>query len=285
MCETDGFNRPIEFEPESTPPENFDRPIESAAPPGASDPTRETYLGWSDAYDFFNVTLFGGELPPCLITYQRGRKFYGYFAGDRFIDSSALINRPHRRRNRDQPVLSARTANRARAVDARPRDGAPEATPADRTAPDTRLSRQAMGGHHDRYRPDTLNNGRAGREDDGAKSRPLRHRRRPLQSSCTRTDTARIQDTLPRPRTAVTPTANNRPRRTATRKPALAVITAGRCAGRAATRARRPLAASIASLRRISGGNRDRIGSAADCNTRAVPSYPTVRNDPRGDRR
>ena len=86
MCETDGFNRPIEFEPESTPPENFDRPIEFAAPPGASDPTRETYLGWSDAYDFLNAELFGGELPPCLITYQRGRKFYGYFAGDRFTD-------------------------------------------------------------------------------------------------------------------------------------------------------------------------------------------------------
>jgi hypothetical protein len=95
MCETDGFNRPIEFEPESTPPKNFDRPIESAAPPGASDPTRETYRGWSDAYDFFNVTLFGGELPPCLITYQRSRKFYGYFAGDRFVDTDLRSSTAH----------------------------------------------------------------------------------------------------------------------------------------------------------------------------------------------
>jgi hypothetical protein len=86
MGEADGFDRPIEFEPEDTEPNNLDRPIESAAPGAPGDPTRETYLGWSYAYDFFNVTLFGAELPPCLITYQRSRKFYGYFAGDRFVD-------------------------------------------------------------------------------------------------------------------------------------------------------------------------------------------------------
>jgi hypothetical protein len=87
MCEADGFDRPIEVEPENAPPKNLDRPIEFTAPEAASNPTRETYIGWSAAYDFFNTALFGGELPPCLITYQRSRKFYGYFAGDRFIDT------------------------------------------------------------------------------------------------------------------------------------------------------------------------------------------------------
>jgi hypothetical protein len=86
MSELERLNRPIEFAPEVAGPKNFDRPIESAAPGAANDPTRETYLSWSDAYDFFNAELFGGELPQCLITYQRSRKFYGYFAGDRFVD-------------------------------------------------------------------------------------------------------------------------------------------------------------------------------------------------------
>ena len=86
MCTADRFNRPTEFEPDAAPPKNFDRPIKSAASGAAkNDPTRETYLSWSDAYDFFNTTLFGGELPPCLITYQRSRKFYGYFSADRFV--------------------------------------------------------------------------------------------------------------------------------------------------------------------------------------------------------
>ena len=86
MGEADGFNRRIETELEHTPPRNFDRPIESLAPSATPDPTRETYLGWAYAGDFYNVELFGGELPPFLITYQRSRKSYGYFAGDQFVD-------------------------------------------------------------------------------------------------------------------------------------------------------------------------------------------------------
>ena len=89
MCEAHGFNRPTQTEP-SERPKNFDRPIESPAPEATTDPTRETYLGWGDAYDFFNGELFGGELPPCLITYQRSRKSYGYFAGDQFVDLKLL---------------------------------------------------------------------------------------------------------------------------------------------------------------------------------------------------
>jgi ribosomal protein S27E len=86
MGEAKGFNRPIEFRPEHTPPKDFDRPIESAAALATNDPTRATYLGWGYVYNFYNGELFGGELPPCLITYQRSRKSYGYFAGDQFVD-------------------------------------------------------------------------------------------------------------------------------------------------------------------------------------------------------
>lgn len=55
-----------------------------AAEMSRSDPTRTTYLGLTGAYDFFNVRLFGDQLPRCLITMQRGRAYYGYFWGDRF---------------------------------------------------------------------------------------------------------------------------------------------------------------------------------------------------------
>lgn len=49
-----------------------------------TDPTRTTYQGLTEAYDFFNERLFGGRLPRCLITMQRRRGAYGYFAGRRF---------------------------------------------------------------------------------------------------------------------------------------------------------------------------------------------------------
>jgi predicted SprT family Zn-dependent metalloprotease len=49
-----------------------------------SNPTRSTYDGLTEAYDFFNERLFNGRLPRCLITMQRQKKAYGYFAGGRF---------------------------------------------------------------------------------------------------------------------------------------------------------------------------------------------------------
>jgi hypothetical protein len=45
-----------------------------------------TYIGLQLAYDLFNRFLFGGKLPPCLITFQRKRGAYGYFSGDRFVN-------------------------------------------------------------------------------------------------------------------------------------------------------------------------------------------------------
>jgi predicted SprT family Zn-dependent metalloprotease len=47
-------------------------------------PTRRTYGGLTAAYDFFNVELFGGQLPHCLITMQRHKGAFGYFSGKRF---------------------------------------------------------------------------------------------------------------------------------------------------------------------------------------------------------
>src|ERR1700758_3131944 len=49
-----------------------------------TDPTRTTYQGLTEAYDFFNERLFAGRLPRCLITMQRQKGAYGYFAGKRF---------------------------------------------------------------------------------------------------------------------------------------------------------------------------------------------------------
>ncbi|MCA0248245.1 MAG: SprT-like domain-containing protein [Proteobacteria bacterium] len=47
-------------------------------------PTNRTYGGLDRAYDFFNEQLFGGQLPRCLITMQRKKGSYGYFAAERF---------------------------------------------------------------------------------------------------------------------------------------------------------------------------------------------------------
>jgi len=50
--------------------------------------TGTEYLTLAQAFDDFNTELFyeafGNRLPPCLITYDRGRTHYGYFAPARF---------------------------------------------------------------------------------------------------------------------------------------------------------------------------------------------------------
>lgn len=47
-------------------------------------PTEEAYGELQLAYDHFNRTLFDGELPACLITFQREKRTYGYFSHARF---------------------------------------------------------------------------------------------------------------------------------------------------------------------------------------------------------
>jgi predicted SprT family Zn-dependent metalloprotease len=54
-------------------------------------PTTITYKSLDDAYAFFNRKLFAGRLPACLITMQRSKSAYGYFAGGRFGSKDGKI--------------------------------------------------------------------------------------------------------------------------------------------------------------------------------------------------
>jgi hypothetical protein len=53
-------------------------------------PTRETYKDWQMAYSHFNQELFDGQLPECLITYQREKNTAGYFTTARFSKSDGV---------------------------------------------------------------------------------------------------------------------------------------------------------------------------------------------------
>src|SRR5436190_208669 len=50
-------------------------------------PTLEQFTGFQAAFDYFNKRLFGGKLRPCILNFSRGRRFYGFFAPDRWEDS------------------------------------------------------------------------------------------------------------------------------------------------------------------------------------------------------
>lgn len=50
----------------------------------AAIPTHQAYTELQIAYDHFNVELFEGQLPPCLITLQREKSTFGYFSANRF---------------------------------------------------------------------------------------------------------------------------------------------------------------------------------------------------------
>jgi predicted SprT family Zn-dependent metalloprotease len=77
------------------------------------DPTRSTYSGLTEAYDFFNRRLFADRLPRCLITMQRQKSAYGYFAGGRFgtadgteITDEIALNPSHFRSRTTEQSLS-----------------------------------------------------------------------------------------------------------------------------------------------------------------------------------
>jgi hypothetical protein len=40
------------------------------------------------AFNFFNERLFGGQLPPCLITLRSATGVYGYHHAGRFVSTS-----------------------------------------------------------------------------------------------------------------------------------------------------------------------------------------------------
>lgn len=53
-------------------------------------PTRATETAYKElqfAYNYYNKHLFNGELPDCLITFQRGKNTMGYFSSKRFIST------------------------------------------------------------------------------------------------------------------------------------------------------------------------------------------------------
>ncbi len=79
----------------------------------SASPTSKTYAALNRAYDFFNDRLFGGQLPPCLVTLQRKNKAYGYFAGGRFgskdgaeITDEIALNPSHFSSRTDEQSLS-----------------------------------------------------------------------------------------------------------------------------------------------------------------------------------
>lgn len=53
-------------------------------------PTEEAYAELQQALDFYNAELFGGELPPCLLTFQRQKKTMGYFHKGRFVRTDGV---------------------------------------------------------------------------------------------------------------------------------------------------------------------------------------------------
>jgi len=53
-------------------------------------PTEESYTELETAYNYLNETLFNGELPPCLITFQRVNNVYGYHSGNRWVNRKGV---------------------------------------------------------------------------------------------------------------------------------------------------------------------------------------------------
>ncbi|KFX10709.1 zinc metalloprotease [Pectobacterium atrosepticum] len=56
----------------------------------AKKPAIKAYSELQQAYDYFNDVLFNKELPDLLITFQRGRNTFGYFAPERFTGDTVL---------------------------------------------------------------------------------------------------------------------------------------------------------------------------------------------------
>lgn len=52
-------------------------------------PTTQAYAELQAAFDHYNARLFGGVIPPVLITMQRESRAYGYFSARRFAHRSA----------------------------------------------------------------------------------------------------------------------------------------------------------------------------------------------------
>jgi predicted SprT family Zn-dependent metalloprotease len=68
---------------------NMQVPLPDASTPERAEtmkPTKETYERFQRAYEDLNKALFDNSLPNALITFQRRKGSFGYFAGGRFAD-------------------------------------------------------------------------------------------------------------------------------------------------------------------------------------------------------
>jgi hypothetical protein len=54
-------------------------------------PTLTLYAALQNAFDHFNECLFGGRLPPCLITLRSASRVYGYHHAGRFISPNGKL--------------------------------------------------------------------------------------------------------------------------------------------------------------------------------------------------
>ena len=105
-----------------------------------TDPTRTTYQGLTEAYDFFNERLFAGRLPRCLITMQRQKE------GLRLFRRRALRHQGRRedhRRNHLNPAIQE-PHDRGKPFDLRPLNVPLEQEHFGKPGPQ-RLSQQGMG--------------------------------------------------------------------------------------------------------------------------------------------
>lgn len=59
--------------------------------PDMNSPTLSLYTALEQAYDHFNVRLFGGHLQPCLITLRSATRVYGYHHAARFISPDGKL--------------------------------------------------------------------------------------------------------------------------------------------------------------------------------------------------
>mgnify|MGYP000852476491 FL=1 len=50
-----------------------------------TDPTTQAYAELQQAFEHYNVDLFDGQIPRCLITMQREKRTYGYYSTKRFV--------------------------------------------------------------------------------------------------------------------------------------------------------------------------------------------------------
>src|SRR5580704_14236515 len=143
----------------------------------APNPTTKIYKSLDDAFMFFNRRLFGGRLPACLITMQRSKSAYGYFAGGWFgskdgkeITDEIALNPSHFHERSIEQSLSTPV---------------PEMAHLEQHHFGTIaiwLPEQGMGRHDESRRPDPVLHRRARRQGGRAEGQPLHRSRGPVRA-------------------------------------------------------------------------------------------------------